>query len=152
MFAQNSCETHLALIERLTLRTKLSRLCRRNQRQRSARTRQKNSAFLERLADAADANGRGIDIETSAIGDERRIGRNLPIIRIHAAAGKHQRTGAELDLTVTLDHEDFHAAGCFAQQQHSGSCSQSFRLVRYALIAAHQMFARLSMRPTRDRR
>ena len=116
MLAQNIREADFAFIKGLALRIQRHGPVRGHQRRRSARTRKEDSAFLKRLADTADANGNRIEIKTATIHNECGIGGDFPVVRVHAAAGKHQRAGAELDLTIPLHHEDFHAAGGFPQQ------------------------------------
>ena len=74
------------------------------------------------MADARDAAIRSCElqcsrIETAADLAKRRILDDVAIAGIDTAAGKHQRTGRELDLIVPHHHEHFDGALAGAQQQ-----------------------------------
>ena len=65
---------------------------------------------------------RGAGIEPLAAGVKRRVGDDLLIALVDAAAGKHQRARVKVDLIMAHHHEDFDFARCdaVAQQQDGG--------------------------------
>ena len=90
-------------------------------RLRTARARQQHAAFLEGLAHSGDAEGARLVIEPMIAAAARVIGRNREILLVDAAAGEDERAGGEVDLVMAHHHEDFHALGAVAHQQH-GRC------------------------------
>ena len=69
---------------------------------------EQQAGFLERLANAGNAEAQGLLAEASAtVG---ALAHNIAgVARVGAAAGEHQRALGEVDLVVAFHHEDFHA-------------------------------------------
>ncbi len=92
-----------------------------DQRFRFPRPRHQDAALLERLADRGDAEAERRLVEPLAAGIEFRPRNDLLVTGINAAAGEHQRAGAEIDLIMANHHEDFDfvtgGSGCAVTQQ-----------------------------------
>ena len=94
-----------------------------DQRLRSSRPREQNTALLEGLADCRDPKAERVGIKSLAAGTKLGLRRNLHVGLVDAAAREDQRTGIELDLMVAHHHEDLDLVRrpAVAEQQYGRS-------------------------------